>query len=48
MDIVDQLNRTDGINFDEQKKLVKKKKKEHLRVFIKDVAQLLGLSKTAA
>ena len=31
-----------------QKKLVKKKKKEHLRVFIKDVAQLLGLSKTAA
>jgi hypothetical protein len=30
-----------------QKKLVKKKKKEHLRVFIKDVAQLLGLSKTA-
>ena len=28
--------------------LVKKKKKEHLRVFIKDVAQLLGLSKTAA
>jgi len=31
-----------------QKKLVKRKKKEHLRVFIKDVAQLLGLSKTAA
>jgi geranylgeranyl reductase len=31
-----------------QKKLVKKKKKEHLRVFIKDVAQLLGLSKRAA
>ena len=31
-----------------QKKLVKKKRKEHLRVFIKDVAQLLGLSKTAA
>ena len=31
-----------------QKKLVKKKRKEHLRVFVKDVAQLLGLSKTAA
>ena len=31
-----------------QKKLVKKKRKEHLRVFVKDVAQLLGLSKTAS
>jgi geranylgeranyl reductase len=31
-----------------QKKLVKKKKKEHLRVLMKDLAQLLGLSKTAA
>jgi geranylgeranyl reductase len=27
---------------------VKKKRKEHIRVFLKDVAQLLGLSKTAA
>ncbi len=31
-----------------QKKLVKKKRKEHFRVFVKDVAQLLGLSKTAS
>lgn len=31
-----------------QKKLVKKKRKEHLRVLVKDVAQLLGLSKTTA
>jgi geranylgeranyl diphosphate/geranylgeranyl-bacteriochlorophyllide a reductase len=31
-----------------QKKLVKKKRKEHLRVFVKDIAQLLGLSKTAS
>ena len=31
-----------------QKKLVKKKGKEHLRVVLKDIAQLLGLSKSTA
>lgn len=31
-----------------QKKLVKKKGKEHLRVILKDIAQLLGLSKSTA